>query len=141
MADRKESLGGTGQTNEIDMELELLREQLKYTKKQVNYLRISSVVSLALAAVILVFLFSLKPKLEMTLANVDEAVKQVESLKLNELDVQKIAEDVDRLVINTEENMQEATERLNSVDFESLNEAIESLNTVVSPLAALFGGR
>lgn len=89
MADRKESLG-TGQTNEIDMELELLREQLKYTKKQVNYLRISSVVSLALAAVILVFLFSLKPKLEMTLANVDEAVKQVESLKLNELDVQKL---------------------------------------------------
>lgn len=140
MADRKESLG-TGQINEKDMELELLREQLRYTKKQVNYLRISSLVSLALAAVILVFLFSLKPRLETTLANVDEAVKQVESLKLNELDVKKIAEDVDRLVINTEENMQEAMDRLNSVDFESLNEAIESLNTVVSPLAALFGGR
>lgn len=140
MADRKEALE-TGQMNEKDMELELLREQLRYTKKQVNYLRISSLVSLALAAVILVFLFSLKPRLETTLANVDEAVKQVESLKLNELDVKKIAEDVDRLVINTEENMQEAMDRLNSVDFESLNEAIESLNTVVSPLAALFGGR
>ena len=46
---------------------------------------------------------------------------------------------LDRLVSSSEKGVQEALEQINSVDIDTLNQAISDLSDVISPLAKFFG--
>lgn len=49
-----------------------------------------------------------------------------------------MVENVDELTASSQKNIKEAVEKLNSIDFDTLNKAIENLAAVVEPLAKFF---
>ena len=61
------------------------------------------------------------------------------SNQLTEADLAALVDHVDKLAINSEEGIQKALEQINSIDIDSLNQAIQDLSDVVSPLARLMG--
>ena len=63
-------------------------------------------------------------------------------------DIGGILSDASKLVKNTDagvqqslQELQQALEKLNSLDFEGLNQSIADLQAIVEPLSKLFGGR
>ena len=50
-----------------------------------------------------------------------------------------IVEEVNGLVQTSQASLEQTMEKINSVDFETLNKAIQDLSKVVQPLAKLFG--
>ncbi len=70
------------------------------------------------------------------LANLDTVTEE-----LAKTDITGMMEDVDSLVVSSEENMATAIGKIEAIDIESLNKAIKDLQSVVSPLAKLFGRR
>lgn len=55
-----------------------------------------------------------------------------------ESDISGIVDNVNSLVVTSEESMKEAVDKINEIDLDSLNGAISDLSSVVSPLAKLF---
>lgn len=50
-----------------------------------------------------------------------------------------IVEEVNGLVQSSQESLEQTMEKFNSIDFDTLNKAINDLSKVVEPLAKLFG--
>ena len=48
-------------------------------------------------------------------------------------------DDVSDLVDNTETTLEEAMDKINSIDIDTLNSSIKGLNDVVKPLSSMFG--
>lgn len=59
--------------------------------------------------------------------------------ELSSSDLAGLVSDTKTLINNSSNDMQSAMERINSIDFESLNEAIVDMKTAVAPLAKLLG--
>lgn len=125
-------------------------------QKQLRFTRILATAGCALAGVILAALLCVVPPLlrtmhqasgligqvSGTLENADQALSQV-TQTLTEadkalLDIQSIF-DEDGLMAQTEEALSQVMETLESMDIESLNQAIRDLGAVVEPLAEFFG--
>ena len=113
---------------------EQAKRQAKFAKWQCLIAAVCCVIFLA-AALVLV------PRIVDLSARADAVVRNLESItaELEEVDFKGIAENLDALVINSQTSLQEATAKLNGIDLESLNQAIQDLAAVVSPLARLFG--
>lgn len=58
--------------------------------------------------------------------------------ELARADLEGMVADVDSFVTTGQEAVEQATEKLNIIDFETLNQAIEDLADVVEPLAKFF---
>lgn len=58
--------------------------------------------------------------------------------ELAQADLKGMVEDVDAFVTTGQSAVEQATEKLNVIDFETLNRAIENLADVVEPLAKFF---
>ena len=58
--------------------------------------------------------------------------------ELARADLKGMVADVDSFVTTGQEAVEQATEKLNIIDFETLNQAIEDLADVVEPLAKFF---
>lgn len=117
-----------------DHVMELQKEQLKIMRKQLFYSRVTAVTGIVLALVIAVALITVTPKLNQVLSNLQEI-----SWSLNEEDVHKMVQNINQLAETSQTSVEEATEKLNQVDLESLNESIQDLNSIISPLARLLG--
>ena len=47
--------------------------------------------------------------------------------------------DIDNLVTSSDQSVKEALQQINSVDIKTLNQAIQDLSNLISPLARFFG--
>ena len=54
------------------------------------------------------------------------------------VDIQGMMDNVNSLVVTSEASMEEAVEKIEDIDFDSLNQAIQDLQAVVEPLSKLF---
>lgn len=54
-------------------------------------------------------------------------------------DIAETIENAKALIIESREGVEQAAEKIDSFDIEKLNETIEALNTIIEPLARLFG--
>lgn len=113
---------------------DIQEEQLRLMKKQLFYSRLTAVTAIVLVLVFAVTLITVTPKLNQVLGNLQEI-----SSDLKEEDVREMVQNINRLAETSQSSVEEATEKLNQVDFDSLNEAIRDLNNVISPLAKLLG--
>ena len=117
------------------------RRQEKYAKRQ--YL-MTMVMALCCVGVFCAVLFAYKSVVPtaqrslQTIGAVAEDLGQI-SNQLTEADLAALVDHVDKLAINSEEGIQKALEQINSIDIDSLNQAIRDLSDVVSPLAKLMG--
>ena len=81
------------------------------------------------------------PKINTIYDSTMVSLKNLEQLttELNEADLGGTVENLNNLTIQATSDLSSSMERLNSVDLETLNEAIVNLNATVEPLARFFG--
>ena len=122
---------------------ELLERLDQSNRQQAKYARWQCIFSVA-AAVCCVGLFvlvyhlmpevrSLTNQMETVLTNLELVTDQLAGMDLGSM-----VRNVDDLVVTTQEGVEQTMKRLNSIDFETLNQAIKNLSDVVQPLAKFF---
>ncbi len=131
------------------------RQQAKFARIQCLF---SAVAAICCAAV-LVVVVGLLPKINSMVAQVDVVLTNVEQVsqeladadiegvmtnleqvadEMAQADLGGLAENVDGLVKTSETGVQEAVDKLNAIDLDTLNKAIKDLADVVEPLARFF---
>ena len=58
---------------------------------------------------------------------------------LAQSDLQQMIADVDGMVSSSEKSVRDALDKINRIDIDTLNQAIQNLNDTVEPLANFFG--
>lgn len=135
------------------------QEMLNQLKKQTTYARIQclfAVIAAVCCLVLLVKVWSFLPVLSDVAQQAQEltyqasiVAQQAESVMgdlqtvaegLAEADLPGMAEDVNALVSTSQTAVQNATEKLDAIDIQTMNQAIKDLADVVKPIADLFNG-
>ena len=118
-------------TNELIIKQnELLKSQLK-TFKLLNVFVV--VIMCFVILVVVSFNMIIMPKISIVLDDTMEITATI-----SELDIDSIASDITTLIETSNNTMLQAVDKLDSMDVESLNKAIEDLQIVVGPIAKLF---
>ena len=75
------------------------------------------------------------------LGNMEQAASQLAALDLHGIaeNVEALVGNVDMLAINAQDSLKQTMTKLDTIDFETLNKAIEDLSAVIQPLADFFG--
>lgn len=129
---------------------ELLEKLVKNSAKQLFYARVTSLAALILAAVVIVCLAVIVPKVMTTIDSANEILTQVsETITLADTTLESVTEmsdsisdmgtTMDTFITDNAETVEEVMTKLEEIDFEGLNDAIEDLGDVVEPLANFFG--
>ena len=115
---------------------ELLEKQLKLQKRQSFCTGVAAVCCAALLALSLL----LVPKVLTVMDSMEEVMGNLETItsELSDADIAGMVRDLDALATGTESQLSEAMEKLNSIDFETLNKAIANLSDAVEPMARFF---
>ena len=129
---------------------EILEKLDKSNRQQVRYARLQSLllVFTALCFLALVLLIAkLMPQLQDFALEANGLLGQAETVLTNleqvttelaEIEFVEMIDDVDALVTTSQAGLEEALEKVNSIDIKKLNEAIDGLSKVVEPLTKLF---
>ena len=136
---------------------EILEKLEKTNRQQVKYARLQSALAIlaALCFIALVFAVgSIMPQMldfaaqaqdiateaEVLLEQAEVVMTNLEQVteELTELEFAKMVNDVDQLVATSQQGLEETLEKMNSIDIEKLNEAIDGLAKVVEPLTKFF---
>ena len=124
--------------------LELLRQIEKSNRQRVRMGRI--LCALALAAVLCCCLtfgvvYRLVPQANAVLTQTQTVLENLESTtqQLAALDLAQMVANVDTLVVSGQQSLEQSMDKLNSIDFDTLNQAIQDLSNVIQPLARLSG--
>lgn len=127
-----------------------LEELLKKQEKQLKLSRISAIGVLALAAAIILSCLILVPKVVNTMYLIETLAEETSELVENanttlegidemSAEIKTAADGINGLVEDNSSVLTESMTKLNSIDFEGLNKAIEDLGAVVEPMAKFFG--
>lgn len=129
---------------------QLLETLVKNSQKQLFYSRITAAAVLVVAAAVVICLIILVPAVMKTVSEANAIMVQAsDTISLADTAIESITEmsgsittmgnNMDNFVTENAESVAEVMEKLDSVDFEGLNGAIEDLGNVVEPLANFFG--
>ena len=122
---------------------ELLERLDQSNRQQAKYARWQCIFSIASAVCIVglfVLVYALMPQVqaltaqtEVVLTNLTEVTDQLAGMDLGTM-----VENVDELVVTSQAGVEQAMQQLNTIDFDTLNQAIEDLSAVIEPLAKFF---
>ena len=104
---------------------ELLAQISRYQKRAAIHARLNTVVSVLVAAVLLITLLVALPRAVTVLDHMEQSLQEIDTF----------VESADRVVAENSGAVTEALGKLNGVDFDTLNEAIGDLSDAVKPLA------
>lgn len=107
-----------------------------YLRKQLNIMKALMFAMAGIFLMLLVTIAVLVPKITITLDNANVALEQV---VYTAQQVDEVFGSVETLVEESSEGITQALENMNSIDFQKLNQSIEDLGKVVSPLSDFFG--
>ena len=112
-----------------------------YARKQYRMSQITAAASVLVLAVVLYGTAALLPRASATLQNMDAVMKNLEDITsdLAQSDLQQMIADVDGMVSSSEKCVRDALDKINRIDIDTLNQAIQNLNDTVEPLANFFG--
>lgn len=129
--------------------------EMKFAKRQSVTSLILSVLCLLIVGCVAVAIVMVIPKVNKLLKTADDTIKQasmimedaqtaVDNLNqittdLSQVKIDEIVTNVNNLVTDSQESIGQAMQQLNKVDFDGLNSAINDLQSVIEPLAKLFG--
>lgn len=114
----------------------LLKDIQQQGKKRVFWSRLSACLLAVFVAAFTISVMIVVPKVTKTL---DTANARLNGLETTISKLETALDSITDLTNDTATSLDEAMTHLNSVDFEGLNQAIEDLGNVVSPLASFFG--
>ena len=123
--------------------LELLERMEKANRKQVIYARLQFVFSIvaALCCVVLVLAgMQVLPALQETAAQAEAVLGNLETVteELANADIGGMVKNVDSLVTTSQTGVEQTMSKINAIDFEALNDAIQDLSDVIEPIAKFF---
>lgn len=120
--------------------VELLRQINDSTRKQQRYLKFQCILALITvvcfaAAVVMVGRFM--PQLQSSTAQLQTILGNMETVseELASLDLQGMVTGVETLVQTGQDSLEQTMGKLDTIDFDSLNKAIDDLSAVVEPMA------
>ena len=124
--------------------LELLRkiEKSGRQKNVTNLLLCLFMLAAAVSCVTLcVMVCRLLPQVNDLLGQMETVMTDLEQTvrRLSALDLESMVANANSLAVVAQESLQQTMEKLNTVDFETLNKAIEDLSKLIEPLAKFFG--
>lgn len=134
-----------------DKTLELLEKIEKTNRRQLLFTQIFCGIALVAALfciLALVKVHQLLPQvqgitaqMQGLLGNMEQAASQLAALDLQGIaeNVEALVGNVDMLAINAQDSLKQTMTKLDTIDFETLNKAIQDLAAVVQPLADFFG--
>ena len=130
------------------------RQQARYAKWQCIFTAIAAVCCVSLFLLVYIKMPALQElsiKMENVLTDLEVITQQLSgsmetvlenletvTAQLAEVDLGAMAERVDDLVTTSQAGVEKAMDRLNTIDFKKLNQAIGDLADVVEPLAKFF---
>lgn len=130
------------------------RQQARYAKWQCIFTAIAAVCCVSLFLLVYIkmpAMQELSTKMETVLTDLEVITQQLSgsmetvlenletvTAQLAEMDLGAMAESVDDLVTTSQAGVEQAMDRLNTIDFKKLNQAIGDLADVVEPLAKFF---
>ena len=144
---RKSTETELGYMEENRETLELLRKIERNSRMQTwsGYVRTGLTLVCAVCIVVLtVAVMELMPQIHSILGQAKDTVHQVKtvldyleqtSYQLSQVDLQGMVGDVESLVTTGQQSLEATMEKLNSIDFEALNKAIQDLSAVTQSLA------
>lgn len=138
------------QINEINGRQSVLLEQLvENSKKQLFYSRIASLSVTILAFAVAVSLLLVVPKVLVTVQEVNAVIgTSMETVELANTAIKSVTqmsgsitdmgENMDAFITDNAQAVAEIMTKIEAVDFEGLNSAIQDLGDVIEPLAKFF---
>ena len=115
--------------------------QEKYARRQYRMSQVAALAAVLILVVVTYTCAQLIPKVNATYRHLEAVMQDLEVItsELADADLNQMIDDIDSLVVSSEDNINSAMKKLNAIDFETLNTAIGDLAGVVSPLATFFG--
>lgn len=122
------------------MERELLAKMEETSRKQLRFARIQclfSIIAALCCAVILIIVLRMIPVLQGFAQQADVILSNLEALTdhLAQIDLKQTVDNLNTLMTAGQTGVAEAIEKLNAIDIETLNGAIEDLAEIIKPLA------
>ena len=109
------------------------QEQNRLLRKQNKCLMGLLIASLVLCIACFLSLALLVPKAENALIDMEKITSQMAEANLGE-----VIHNVNQLAVTSNDGMAQALEKIDSIDLETLNKAINDLHNIVEPLSRLF---
>lgn len=124
--------------------LELLRkiEKSNRTKTVTNVLVCVFMLAAAVSCIaICLMIRQLMPQVNGLLGQLETVLSDLEQTtrQLAAVDLETMVANVDSLAVYAQDSLQQTMDKLNTIDFETLNKAIGDLAKVIEPLANFFG--
>ncbi|MCR4585331.1 MAG: hypothetical protein K5686_06355 [Lachnospiraceae bacterium] len=120
------------------------KRQLKYQKLAFAMSFITMLMVAAIMVVIVGAVLYVKPMITDIYDSTMISLQNMETLtddlnkEMKEADLEGTVKNINSLTVKATDDLTDAMDRLNSIDFETLNKAIKNLNDTVEPLARLF---
>ena len=143
----------TGNTDEMKRFMERLEKsnagQEKYAKLQYRMSQLTAEssgflrpASILILCIVLYTAATVIPRVNTLFNDIQASVSNIQKISkdLSDANLPEMIDNMDRLVTTSESSIETAVEKLNSIDFDSLNSAIRDLANIVRPLGKLFGG-
>ena len=136
------------QAEKLREQSDLLEQLIRLQKKELRNARLTALASLVVIVVLVAAGAILVPRAAALLDHIEHSLTDIDTLAaeagtmLSEAQstvsqVDSLARNANRVVVDNTEAVKEAMDKLNSVDFQRLNEAVDSLAQAVEPLAKL----
>ncbi|WP_418578866.1 hypothetical protein [Hungatella sp.] len=132
-----------------DKELEAMLKRLEdsnerqasYAKKQCRMSQITALASILILAIVIYTSATIIPRVNRLFDDVETVMDSVNVVakELEEANLGQMVTDIDNLVTSSDQSVKEALRQINSVDIQTLNQAILDLSNLISPLARFFG--
>ena len=116
------------------------RRQEKYMRRQCLMTMVMALCCVGVLCAVILAYQNIVPAAQeaiLSIAGVTEDLGAI-SKQLTEADLGSLAEHVDQMAVTSEEGIKQALEQINAINIDELNQAIEALYEVISPLAKLM---
>ena len=118
----------------------LLRSMEQNSRKQLQYSRIQCIFSIISAICCLVLVWKVMqfmPQLELLAQQMQLVLINLEAVtgELKKLDLTEMVNNINSLVITSQGGVEQTLQKIDEIDFVTLNQAIKDLAAVVQPLA------
>ena len=123
--------------------IELLKKIHKSNRTQTivcSILCVFALIACVCCVVLFVKVYAMLPQMNAVFVQLETILTNLEqtSQQLAGVDLQSMVEDVDALVIAGQQSLEQTMGKLDTIDFNALNEAIGDLADVIEPLAKFF---
>ena len=121
---------------------DLLVELLKSQRSHLNFQKIMTGATVAIFAALAVSLLILVPRTVKLLSKLHQTVDEAEIMiseaedSLDQID--EMVGNLNVTITDNSKNLTEAVEKMNNIDFETLNQAINDFSDTVEPMARFF---